>query len=144
MENLDYITYAFYNKEGHRLTIAAKVVGNSMEIAVFPCSKREPFIKKEGMSMTAAILEFESKYPSANLRDYFEITNYEIHHLESTLRIDFIKWCEEEYYKKIEFVMMLPFSINPIDVKILKGKNGVNNAIQCQSFVKVNYNRNGQ
>lgn len=91
-------TYKFYDNKKRRLSIFARKDGDSLEILVIPCSKKDKFIKRKGRDIYETVMAEVGPEPSKY--------EYDAHVLvlsESNPRKEFIEWCKKHYMKQYSF-----------------------------------------
>lgn len=116
----EFITYKFYDAKGHRLTIHAVpsyVAGETrpaegdpehLLVRIIPCSFDENFSKKRGKAkLERFILDQRAGLP---LSVKSVITLY-LKVYDGKPKFTFLRWCEENYYKKYPVMYALPVDV---------------------------------
>lgn len=114
MKKFDYVTYAFYNNKGERMSIFYK----DGQIIAIPCSKKDQFCKK------MAILMYETgiynRYTEASVE-------------KGITQRQFIAWCDANF-KRLK-TASIPYSGNIVDISIV----GLTKLLLKHKILKIKY-----
>jgi hypothetical protein len=122
-----YASYQHYDKLGRRLSIYGWEESGTMIIYVFTCSKKDRFNKSHCRILATylkdrGIADFKYLFPEYHPQQYF---------CKGTRKSDFIRWCNNNYYKIQYYYASIPGIPLEIDMKgkycgtLLKRKGGV-------------------
>lgn len=87
-----YSTFMFYDEHKRRLSIFARKVGDTLEITVIPCSKRDNFQRKIGRQL------YEQVIAGDEVKGYY-LANIGIK--DGWPKNSFLDYCRKNFYKKI-------------------------------------------
>jgi len=138
-----WVTYAFYDEKGRRLTIVGRVVADSceeqqdgtlkfenpqLEIHVVTCSKHDEFSRKKVRTLVT------------NLQKGFSVKDLGFHPVVHLIPIKddkpkwtFINWCRENYYHREVGIFMFDAYI------LAKGNEALRGIHQCTDFELVDF-----
>lgn len=88
---MTYTTYQFFNKKNNRLAIFGETIGSNITITIIPCSTKDHFSKKKARQLYQDIKDGKTVY-------------YETHVCKGLDHKDFMRWCRNNFYKKVYIV----------------------------------------
>ena len=107
-----WITYAFYDEKGRRLSIFAKQKDKELEITIITCSKKDQFSKKEAKSLYAQV-----NWGKTTCKPQ----RFTIPIKDDKPKWTFINWCRENYYHKEKATFMFDAYVLTKGDEILTG-----------------------
>jgi hypothetical protein len=117
-------TFKFYDSKKRRLSIFAEIAGDTIEVIVIPCARKDTFSKKVSKDLYKKI--------TVDLIDFKGVTTTNIGIKDNNPKATFFEWCRKNYLQKFYFQVARKqyyLSSKPVMAICLPGKEQRRKAI---------------